>query len=95
MRTESEVREHILMKATEDEAFRARLLANPKGAVEAEVGITLPSDYTIHVHEETSTDAHMILPTSGQLSPEDLQAITGAGSAWDPGHDEKYDHTHS
>ena len=38
MQTESEVRAYIMLKATEDEAFRARLLADPKGTVEAETG---------------------------------------------------------
>ena len=94
MQTEREVRAYIMLKATEDEAFRARLLAAPKGVVEAEAGVSFPADYTFHVHEETATDAHMILPISSQLSPEDLQAITGAAEWWMPDHDEKYDHTH-
>ena len=84
MQTESEVRAHILMRATEDEAFRARLLADPKGTVEAEAGVRFPADYTFHVHEETATDAHMILPTTSQLSPEDLQAVAG-GWNWPDG----------
>ena len=71
------------MKATEDEAFRARLLADPKGTVAAETGVEFPADYTLHVHEETATDAHMILPTTSQLSPEDLQAVTGGWSQYD------------
>ena len=73
MQTESEVRAYIMLKATEDEAFRARLLADPKGTVEAETGIEFPADYTFHVHEETATDAHMILPTTSRLRSEDLQ----------------------
>ena len=84
MQTESEVRAYIMLKATEDEAFRARLLADPKGTVEAEAGVSFPADYTFHVHEETSTDAHMILPTTSQLSSEDLQQ-TVAGSWGDGG----------
>ena len=77
MQTEREVKAHILMKATEDEAFRARLLADPKGTVEAEAGITFPADYTFHVHEETATDAHMILPSGSQLSTQELEGVTG------------------
>ena len=84
MQTESEVRAYIMLKATEDEAFRARLLADPKGTVEAEAGVSFPADYTFHVHEETATDAHMILPTTSQLSSEDLQQ-TVAGSWGDGG----------
>ena len=84
MQTESEVRAYILMRATEDDAFRARLLADPKGTVEAEAGVSFPADYTFHVHEETATDAHMILPTTSQLSPADLQALAG-GWNWPDG----------
>ena len=84
MQTESEVRAYIMLKATEDEAFRARLLADPKGTVEAEAGVSFPADYTFHVHEETATDAHMILPTTSRLSSEDLQQ-TVAGSWGDGG----------
>ena len=73
-----------MLRATEDEAFWARLLADPKGVVEAETGVSFPADYTLHIHEETATDAHMILPTSGQLSPEDLQAVAG-GWNWPDG----------
>ena len=77
MRTENEVKTSILMKATEDAAFRARLLADPKGTVEAEVGFAFPADYTFHVHEESATDAHMILPSSSQLSTQELEGVTG------------------
>ena len=58
MQTESEIRAYIMLKATEAEAFRARLLADPKGTVEAEMGFIFSADYTLHVHEETATDAH-------------------------------------
>ena len=80
MQTESEVRAHILEKATEDDAFRVRLLADPKGTVEAETGITFPAEYTFHVHEETDTDAHVILPMSSELNLEDLEGVAGG---WD------------
>ena len=77
MQTESEVRAYILLRATEDAAFRAQLLADPKGVVEAETGVSFPADYTFHVHEESATDAHMILPSSSQLSTQELEAVTG------------------
>ena len=86
MRTESEIRAYILLRATEDEAFRARLLADPKGTVTAETGIEFPADCTFHVHEESATDAHMILPTSGRLTPADLQEIVAGGWGDSPGY---------
>ena len=81
MQTEMEIRAYIMLRATEDDAFRARLMADPKGTVEAETGITFPAEYTFHVHEETATDAHMILPMRLELSLQDLEAVT-AGDGW-------------
>ena len=81
MQTEMEIRAYIMLRATEDDAFRARLMADPKGTVEAETGITFPAEYTFHVHEETATDTHMILPMRLELSLQDLEAVT-AGHGW-------------
>ena len=47
------------MKAAEDDEFRARLVADPRAALEEETGLRLPDDYRLHVHEESATDAHM------------------------------------
>ena len=41
-RTMGELREHLIEKATMDEAFRARLLSDPKAAIEEELGLTHP-----------------------------------------------------
>ena len=73
MRSEAEVRAHISMKAAEDDDFRARLIADPRATVEAEAGIRFPDGYRIHVHEETATDAHVVLPPKSWSS---------AGSNW-------------
>ena len=81
MQAEREVRAYIMLRATEDDVFRSRLLADPKGTVEAETGVTLPAEYTFHVHEETATDTHMVLPMQMDLSRQDLEAVT-AGHGW-------------
>ena len=81
MLVESEMRAHIAMKATDDSEFRARLMADPKGTVEQECGITFPDEYTFHVCEETATDTYMVLPLSSQLTTEELQAVA-AGNDW-------------
>ena len=57
-----EIREHLVSKACSDEAFRELLLSDPKAAVEAELGITLPEDFTIMVHEEMLDTSHLVLP---------------------------------
>ena len=62
MRSEAEVRAHATMKAAEDDEFRARLIAAPLATVEEEAGIRFPDGYRLHIHEETATDAHVVLP---------------------------------
>ena len=77
MQSEAEVKAHIAMKAAEDDEFRARLVADPRAALEEETGLRLPDDYRLHVHEESATDAHMVLPPKPELSREQLARIAG------------------
>ena len=77
MQSEAEIRAHIAMKAAEDDEFRERLIADPRAALEAETGIRMPDDYRLHVHEESATDAHLVLPPKPALSREKLQQVHG------------------
>ena len=77
MQSEAEVRAHIAMKAAEDDEFRARLVADPRATLEAETGIRFPDDYRLHVHEESATDAHLVLPPKPELSRQQLQQVQG------------------
>ena len=81
MQSEAEIRAHIAMKAAEDDEFRARLIADPRAVLEAETGIRLPGDYRLHVHEESATDAHLVLPPQPALSREQLEQVHG-GTDW-------------
>ena len=86
MQSEAEVRAHIAMKAAEDDEFRARLIADPRATLEAETGIRMPDSYRLHVHEESATDAHLVLPPKPALSREQLAQVHGGnpmdGPAW-------------
>ena len=77
MGSETQVRAHVAMKAAEDDDFRTRLIADPRATVEEETGLRFPNDYRIHVHEESATDAHMVLPPRPELSKEQLDRIAG------------------
>ena len=78
METPKEMRMKIVGKASEDAEFRARLLSDPKGAIEQELGVTIPASLSIEVHEEESdATAHLVLPPASRLNEGDLQAVAG------------------
>ncbi len=65
----------IVGKASEDADFRAWLRSDPKGAIEQELGVTIPAWLSIEVHEESGTTAHLVLPPDSRLSESDLQTV--------------------
>ena len=79
MKTPKEMRAKIVDRATGDADFRARLLSDPKGALEQELSVTIPASLSVEVHEESGTSAHLVLPPDSRLSEGDLQAVAGGG----------------
>ena len=77
MKTEQDMEKTVLDKANENADFRAQLLSNPKAAIEQALGVTVPEDFTIKVHEEDSRTAHLVLPPTGKLSQADLSTVAG------------------
>ena len=71
------MRERLIEKATADETFRARLLADPKNAVQDELGVQVPDGFTIKVHEEAADTSHLVLPPSTQLDEAALEQAAG------------------
>lgn len=68
-----------------DPDFRAAVLADPRAAVGELVGVPLPHDVTVTVHEESLTDIYIVLPprrASGEIAEEDLDLV--AGGSVDP-----------
>ncbi len=71
----------LLSRASRDSAFRARLLAKPKEAIEREFGVTLADGHEFHVHEETDAVTHLVLPPRSKRSEEEREAArTGVAS---------------
>ena len=71
----------LVSRAGEDGDFRERLLAKPRETIEREFGVTLPDDHEIHVHEETGTETHVVLPPRSRFTAaEREEARTGAAS---------------
>ena len=77
METPDEMRTKIVDKATGDADFRARLLGDPKGALEQELGVAIPASMSIEVHEESGETAHLVLPPDSKLGESDLQTVAG------------------
>ena len=81
MEEPQDVTERLLSKAAQDGELRARLLANPKAAMERELGMPLAEGHEIFVHEETDAATHLVLPPEDQRSEEEREAArTGAAS---------------
>jgi Nitrile hydratase, alpha chain len=78
--------QQIITKAMKDDAFRQRLLSNPRETLEREVGMIIPQGVTLQMHEDTPTTHHLVLPMKPavgeavELSDAQLeQAVGGQG----------------
>ena len=69
-----------MTKAEGDSRFRAQRLANPSSASTEIIGIEIPDDFNVDVHEDATLTAHLVLPASVELT--DAQLQQAAGSAW-------------
>jgi Nitrile hydratase, alpha chain len=68
-----------LIKASRDEAFKKRLLANAVTTL-GEHGVSVPDGKTIRVVENTAETLHVVLPakpTQEELSDEQLDQVAG------------------
>ena len=83
-RHESELR--IVSKAWEDDAFREKLLKDPKATLARELGVELPKELTVNVRQESPTTAYLRIPSapkrttmSEELSEETFEKVAGGG----------------
>jgi hypothetical protein len=82
--------EHRLIeKRLQDESFRQRLIEDPKGVVEEELGTRLPQEVRVVAVEKTQGTIYLVLPGTpmagaegGALSNQELEAVAGG---WDTG----------
>jgi len=79
--------QRIVQRSLEDDDFRQQLLADPRAAVEQEVGAQLPSGVRVQVVEETADTVFLVIPPSsevgedeGELSDSELESVAGG---WD------------
>lgn len=76
MKTAEEMRSHLTEKAAMDLDFRKHLVADPKGAISREFGITIPDNMEIQVHQSNMQTIHLALPPDPVLSEEQLEAVS-------------------
>lgn len=87
--TRSAIEARLVSQAMHDDAFRQELLRDPRAAIERELGIAIPAYLTVHVHTESPTDLHLVLPATvhaqadGELSDADL-VLAAAEKKQDP-----------
>ena len=80
MQTAVEIEAQLRAKAEQDQSFRSQLLDDPRAAIKEVTGLEVPQEFAIHVHEESATDFHLVLPpASGRLSDEELSGASGGG----------------
>ena len=96
-----EMERRLIEKSAEDESFRQRLIEDPKGAVEQELGTRLPEEVRVVTVEETADTIYLVLPSASplgggdELSARELEAVAGG---WSPTSDasdscDAYDNT--
>jgi len=58
----AEMERRLIERSLEDDAFRQRLLGDPKAAVEEDLGTRLPEEVRVVAVEETADTVYLVLP---------------------------------
>ena len=86
IRNSAEVQAHILFKVADDPEFRERLIADPKGVIEAETKGELPDDVLVFVEESIATAQKAVPSVEAPLTEDELIQVMGGAcgdQAWD------------
>jgi hypothetical protein len=80
----AEMERRLIQRSIEDGEFRQRLLDDPKGTVNREMGIRMPEGIEVRVVEESADTIYLVLPSAsalggqgGSLSDQELDAVSG------------------
>ena len=76
MKSGDEMLRQIVDKSAVDAEFRQQLLSDPKNAITAELGITMPESMNVVVHESDMQTVHLALPPDPNITEEQLEAVS-------------------
>ena len=79
--TRSEVEAIIAERIAADPGFRDTLLADPRAVISEIIEFDIPDTVQVVLHEESLTQIHLTIPSSGNLSEADLELVAG-GVCW-------------
>jgi hypothetical protein len=75
------VERQLVEKCWKDPAFKAAVVADPKGMLERQTGHALPDRVKIFIHEEDANTLHLSIPPApsnvSELSDEELSQVAG------------------
>ena len=63
----AEMERRLIERSLRDDAFRQSLLADPKAAVEEELGRRLPEEVQVRAVEETADTVYLVLPSASPV----------------------------
>jgi hypothetical protein len=85
----AELERTIVQRSIEDEEFRQRLLDDPKGTLEQELGRALKESTEVRVVKESADTIYLVLPSASvvgdrgrELSDQELDAVAGGEPAY-------------
>ncbi|MGE0451524.1 MAG: NHLP leader peptide family RiPP precursor [Vicinamibacterales bacterium] len=89
MADRNQIYSKVVETAWKDEAFRRRLLADPKAALK-QIDVVIPDHIDVRVHEESPSTLHLVIPrdpATSELSDAELDGVSGGGTldSWGPG----------
>jgi hypothetical protein len=76
----------LIQRSMEDDSFRQKLLDDPKGTLEQELGTRLSEGVVVRVVEESADTIYLVLPFASavgegeELSDRELEAVAGGDS---------------
>src|SRR4051812_28198269 len=80
----AEMERRLVERSLQEESFKQRLLDDPKGAIEQELGTRITEGFEVRVVEETQDTIYLVLPSAsplvgedGEISDEALESVAG------------------